>query len=157
MGGMDGLRLEPIDATNWRAALAVRVTDEQLPFVADHQPIALVILAKAHVRPGGAWWEPLLVRAADDTIVGVLAIEHGDEVCELRNFAIDQAWQGQGVGTAAARAAIERAGRPDGHCSQMAVSAHPDNHAAHRAYQAAGFTWNGERRDGEPLMRHHVH
>lgn len=99
------------------------------------------------------WWEPLLVRAEDGGIVGVLAIEHGEAVCELRNVAIDQDSQGRDIGTAAIRAVIDRACRPDAHCTELAVSAHPDNHAAHRAYASAGFGWNGERRNGEPLMR----
>lgn len=150
---MEDVRVEPIDAANWREALGVRVTDEQLPFVADHQPVALVILAKSYVRPGGRRWEPLLVRTADGSVVGVLAIEHGEDVCELRNVAIDAESQGRGVGTAAVRAVIARARRPGAHCTQLAVSAHPDNVVAHRAYAAAGFLWDGEYRNGEPLMR----
>lgn len=149
------MRLEPIDAENWRDALAVRVSDEQLVFVADHQPVALVILAKSYVRPGGRWWEPLLVSDREGSVVGVLAIEHGEGegACELRNVAIDSASQGRGIGTSAVRAVIERVRAADGHCNELAVSAHPDNHIAHRAYLSAGFSWDGEHRDGEPLMR----
>jgi RimJ/RimL family protein N-acetyltransferase len=147
------VRLEPIDASNWRGALGVRVHDEQLPSVAEHQPVALVILAKCYVRPGGHRWEPLLVRAGDGSVVGVLAIEHGEDVCELRNVAIHADAQGRGLGTAAVRAVIERTRQQGGHCTQLAVSAHPDNTAAHRAYVGAGFNWDGERRNGEPMMR----
>jgi RimJ/RimL family protein N-acetyltransferase len=150
---VEDIRLEVIDAENWRESLQVRVRDDQLPFVADHQPVALVILAKCFVRPGGRRWEPLLVRTLDGSVVGVLGLEHGDGVCELRNVAIDAESQGRGLGTAAVRAVIARARRPDGHCAQLAVSAHPDNQAALRAYAAAGFGWDGERRNGEPLMR----
>ncbi|MDW3220430.1 MAG: GNAT family N-acetyltransferase [Acidimicrobiales bacterium] len=150
---MDDVRLEAIDSSNWREALDVRVRDDQLAFVADHQPVALVILAKSYVRPGGRSWEPLLVRDQAGSVVGVLAIEHGERTCELRNVAIDQDSQGRGLGTAAARAVIEWVRRPGGHCRELAVSAHPDNTAARRAYRAAGFGWSGERRDGEPLMR----
>lgn len=150
---MAEIELEPIDAGNWREAVDVMVTDEQLPFVADHQPVALVILAKAYVSPGGRRWEPLLVRTPNDTVVGVLAIEHGAATCELRNVAIDKNSQGRGIGTAAVRAVVDRACQPGQHCTELAVSAHPDNHAAHRAYASAGFSWNGERRNGEPLMR----
>lgn len=150
---VEEVHLEVIDAENWRESLQVSVRDEQLQFVADHQPIALVILAKCFVRPGGRRWEPLLVRTGDGSVVGVLGLEHGEEVCELRNVAIDAKTQGRGLGTAAARAVIDRARRPDGHCAQLAVSAHPDNDAALRAYAAAGFGWDGERRNSEPLMR----
>ncbi len=152
-GKVQDLRLEPIDAGNWREALEVRVTDEQLRFVADHQPVALVILAKCYVQPGGRRWEPLLVRTPDGTVAGVLALEHGETVCEVRNFAIDARFQGQGIGTATARAVIARTQQPGSHCTELAVSAHPDNQAALRTYTSAGFTWDGERRNGEPLMR----
>jgi hypothetical protein len=45
--------LAEIDESNWRRALAVEVRTDQVPFVADHQPVALVILSKCYVRPGG--------------------------------------------------------------------------------------------------------
>lgn len=148
------VKLEPIDANNWREALAVRVTDEQLPFVADHQPVALVILAKSYVEQGGHRWEPLIIRTDDGAVVGVLAIEHkATEACEIRNFAIDEASQGRGIGTAAAQAVIAWASRPDSDCVALAVSAHPENHPAHKTYRAAGFNWDGELRGSEPLMR----
>lgn len=146
--------LERIDAGNWREARDVRVSDEQLSFVADHQPVALVILAKAFVQQGGHRWEPLLVRTDSGEAVGVLALEHKPaEPCEIRNFAVDIESQGRGIGTAALRAVITWASRGDSDCLALAVSAHPDNHAAHRAYQAAGFHWDGELRGREPLMR----
>ena len=59
------VRLERIDSGNWREALGVRITEEQLPLVADHQPVELVILAEAYVEQGGHRWEPLLVRTDD--------------------------------------------------------------------------------------------
>lgn len=149
---MPNVDLEPIVADNWREALEVRVTDEQLPFVADHQPVALVILAKSYVEQGAHRWEPLLVRTDGGAVVGVLALEHkATDACEIRNFAIDAASQGRGIGTAAARAVIAWASRPGSDCVALAVSAHPDNHAAHRTYRAAGFTWGGELRGSEPL------
>jgi RimJ/RimL family protein N-acetyltransferase len=153
-GLVPNVTLEPIDASNWREALGVRVTDEQLPFVADHQPVALVILAKSYVQQGGHRWEPLLVRSGDGVAVGVLALEHKlDDACEIRNFAVDIDSQGCGIGTAGALAVIAWASRSDSDCLQLAVSAHPDNHAAHRTYEAAGFRWNGELRGREPVMR----
>ena len=153
-GRVTDVILERIDATNWREALEVRVTDEQLSFVAEHQPVALVILAKSYVQQGGHRWEPLLVRTDDGEVVGVLALEHKPaEPCEIRNFAVDIRSQGRGIGTAATRAVIAWASRGESDCLQLAVSAHPENHAAHRAYKAAGFRWNGELRRSEPLMR----
>jgi GNAT superfamily N-acetyltransferase len=92
-------RLVPIDQSNWRDALRLRVSDEQLPMVADSQPIALVILAKAYVRDGGRRWEPLAYVSPDGTIIAVLALTHAEEVVEVRNLAVDIARQGTGIGT----------------------------------------------------------
>lgn len=148
------MELEAIDASNWRSALQVRVTDEQLPWVADYQPVALVILAKTYVGHGGHRWEPLLVRLRGGAVAGVLALEHKSTgACEIRNFAIDASLQRQGVGTAATRAVVAWTSRPGAHCTALAVSAHPDNDPAHKTYRGAGFTWEGELRDSEPLMR----
>jgi hypothetical protein len=71
------LRLEAIDQHNWRAAVEVRVSADQLRFVAGHQPVALVILAKAYVGHGDLEWEPLAV-ISDASVVGVVALAHSD-------------------------------------------------------------------------------
>ncbi|MDQ3484008.1 MAG: GNAT family N-acetyltransferase [Actinomycetota bacterium] len=150
---MTDVVLELIDASNWREALEVRVHDEQLAFVADHQPVALVILAKCFVRPGGRRWEPLLVRDRQGAAVGVFALTHGADDCEVRNFAIDARRQREGLGTAAVRAVIDRARQPDSDCEELLVTAHPANHAAHNVYRSAGFVSMGQERDGEPVFR----
>lgn len=152
-GSVADLLLEVIDASNWREALDVRVRDDQLAFVADHQPVALVILAKCFVAPSGRRWEPLLVRDGPGVAVGVFAVEHGADGCELRNFAIDARRQGEGLGTAAAKAVIQRALQPESDCEELVVSAHPENHAAHNAYTSAGFARTDEIRNGEPVFR----
>ena len=112
-----------------------------------------MILAKCFVRPGGRRWEPLLVRDGGGATVGVLALEHGPDGCELRNFAIDARRQREGLGTAAARAVIRRARQSNSDCEQLVVSAHPENRAAHNAYRAAGFSQTEEIRNGEPVFR----
>lgn len=94
------LRLAPIDQRNWRAAVAVRVSPDQVRLVAGHQPVALVILAKAYVRPGDLDWEPLALTAAA-SVVGVVALAHarthrlaspGDRCVEARA----RSWIGSG-------------------------------------------------------------
>ena len=52
--------LAEIDESNWRQALTVEVRTDQVAFVADHQPVALVILAKCYLRPDGQAWTPYL-------------------------------------------------------------------------------------------------
>ncbi len=144
--------LELIDASNWREALEVRVDDDQVAFVADCQPVALVVLAKCFVQPDDRRWEPFLLRDSVGTVVGVLALTHGGGSSELRHVAIDARHQGRGFGTSAVKAVAHRVRSLDSGCTELVVSAHPDNHAAHAAYRSAGLVENGER-DGEPFWR----
>lgn len=142
--------LVPIDESNWRAAVDVRVADDQLEFVADHQPIALVILAKAHVQPGGRRWEPLAF-LVDDHVVAVVALAYGDGVCEIVNLAVDVGQQRRGVGSAVLAAACERA-RSVG-VGSIELTAHPSNESAQALYRRTGFSATGDRRGGESVWR----
>lgn len=148
---MADVGLELISESNRQEAIEVRVSDDQVAFVADFQPVALVILAKCFLRPDGRRWEPFLVRESNGLVVGVLALSHGDDNSELRHVAIDAEHQGRGFGTSAVKAVIDRLRTHD--AAELVVSAHPDNHPAHAVYRSAGLVWNGERRRGEPLWR----
>lgn len=141
--------LVPLDRSNWRAALEVRVTDEQLPMVADCQPVAMVILAKAYVRPEGRLWEPLGYVGADGSILAVLALSYAGQVAEVRNFAVDIGHQGTGVGLKAMRAVIEWSRRAG--ASTVELTFHPANAAAARLYHRAGLRPTGKTRRGEPV------
>lgn len=54
------IRLEAVTRDNWRRALELGVAPGQQRFIADYAPIALVVLAKAYVRPGGRLWLPYI-------------------------------------------------------------------------------------------------
>ena len=64
--------LEIITASNWREALAVRVQEERLAFVASIQPVALIMLAKCWVNPDGQHWFPFLLRDEGQVVVTCL-------------------------------------------------------------------------------------
>jgi diamine N-acetyltransferase len=140
-----------IDESNWRAALQVRVADEQLKLVADHQPVALVVLAKAHVQPGGRTWEPLAF-VVNDQIVAVVALARDERRMEMVNLAVDIEHQRRGIGAAVVAAAIARA-RPHG-LEAVELTVHPDNLAAIALYRSSGFVPTGDLRDGEPVLRY---
>lgn len=142
-------RLVLLDRSNWRAALEVQVTDEQLPLVADYQPIALVILAKAYVQPEGRRWEPLGFVRSDGSIVAVLALSYSGRIAEVRNFAVDARHQRSGVGLKAMRAAIEWS-RQAG-VSTLELTFNPGNDAAAHLYRRSGLRPTGETRNGEPV------
>lgn len=144
------LRLELIDQHNWRAALAVRVTPDQLTYVAGHQPVALVILAKAHVRPCDLDWEPLAV-IAGASVVAVVALAHASTHTELLHLAVDVARQGQGVGSAAVTLLVAHVVKTRPDVETVRLTVHPENERAQRLYRSQGFSANGEVRDGEPV------
>jgi diamine N-acetyltransferase len=144
------VRLEAIDQHNWRAAVAVTVSVDQLRFVAGHQPVALVILAKAYVRPGDLDWEPLAV-ISDASVLGVVALAHADGYTELLHLAIDTTRQGQGIGLAAVNLVLAHVAASRPGCQEMRLTVHPDNTRAQRLYRSVGFSPNGAMRENEPI------
>jgi diamine N-acetyltransferase len=145
------VELTPIDQSNWREANKVLVRDDQLRFVAAHQPVALVILAKAFLQVDGKDWEPYAFLNDQREIVGVVALAFEDVLCELFHLAIDQTMQGRGYGTAAVASIIEYAtGKRS--CTSLSLTVHPDNANADHIYKQAGFVATGETRNGEPIL-----
>lgn len=148
------LSLVDIDATNWRSALAVRVAPEQLRFVADFQPVALVSLAKAYVRPGGRVWKPLAILNHGETI-GLVTIAHPAEPveCELLHFVIDLDRQGQGYGRRSMTAIIDHVRRSLPACRDIYLTVDSANSIAMRLYEPMGFRHTGLERAGDPLYQ----
>ena len=145
------LELVEIDAGNWRQALAVEVHPDQVPFVADVQPVALVILAKCYVRPDGLRWTPYLA-LQDGEPVGVTAVASEPDRAHVRHFAIHRNRQGKGVGRSMLDAVIAEVRASDRSCRSLQVTTHPDNRVALRLYEAAGFRRTGERSGIEPVL-----
>ena len=149
---MTSVRIAAIDAGNWTRAMNVKVTAEQAPFVTDYEPVALVILAKAYVRPDDREWEPLAFVDDAGCVVGVTALAYDGQRCEIRHFAIDAEHQGRGVGTLAMAAVIEHVQRSRPRCRELMLTVHPDNRRAQRLYSRAGLVHNGAHREGQPIF-----
>jgi diamine N-acetyltransferase len=145
------VELTPIDQSNWRDANKVLVRDDQLRFVAAHQPIAFVILAKAFLHADGRDWEPFAFLNDQREIVGVVALAFDDVLCEIFHLAIDHTMQGRGYGTAAVDSIIEYA-TGQRCCTSLSLTVHPDNANAEHIYKQAGFVATGETRNGEPIL-----
>lgn len=143
--------LVEIDASNWRRALEIEVRDDQVPFVAHHQPVALVILAKCFVRPAGQTWTPWLA-LEDGSPVGVLGVAAEGDNAHIRHFAIDHRRQGRGLGRKMVTATIDVIVRTQPQCRSVIVTAHPDNEIALALYLSAGFTRTGAFSGIEPLL-----
>ena len=144
--------LHPITRENWRDALNVVVADDDLRFVADHQPVALVILSKCYVRPSGAEWTPWLIKAGE-TPAGVFALVFAADHCLLINFAIDHQLTRRGIGRRAVELAIEHVQQTRPDATSITLTVHPDNLAAQGLYRACGFEPTGDLSDGEPIWR----
>ena len=144
------ISLLPIDRSNWRDALAVLVTEDQLPFVADHQPVVLVILAKAYLVLGDKRWTPLAIVDDDRGLVGIVALADRAGTCEVLHFTVDRHHQHRGVGTRALAAILAFARDVLG-CGQVELTVHPQNESAQRLYAGGGFSPTGEQRHGEPV------
>lgn len=151
MSGTD-LRLERLDDSNWRRALEVRPKPEQLTFVADYEPVVLVILSKCDRRAGGLTWEPFGILAGGKT-VGVCALAHSAASSKLFHFLIDRDCQGRGYGRAAMTAIIEKLRRERPACKELVLTVHPRNAPAQRLYASLGFRDTGESLEGEPVWR----
>lgn len=145
------LQLAGIDATNWREALTVEVRTDQVPFVADVQPVALVILAKCYVRPDGQAWTPYLALDGGEP-VGVVAVASEGDHAHLRHFAIDHRRQGQGLGRVMLDAVIAAVCASQPTCRYLEVTTHPENEIALSLYQSAGFRQTGAFSGIEPVL-----
>ena len=148
------LSLVPVTAANWRAAMALRVTPAQLPFVADTQPVAAIALAKAHVGAVGHVWSPLLILHGD-TPLGFLALTHpaADPThAWLFHFFVDHRHQRQGHARAAMAAllALMRTRTPPP--SRLSLLVSPANTAAQSLYRAIGLAPTGAEADGDLVM-----
>jgi diamine N-acetyltransferase len=142
--------LVPITRDNWRRALEVRVAEGQLPYVADSEPVALVILAKAYLRVADLDWWPLLVEA-DGTAVGVAALvdeRARHDRLALFHLVVDRHHQRRGLGRAAVRALVALAGA-DPRCQRLRLTVVPDNRVAVALYRSEGFRDDGLDAEGE--------
>ena len=146
------IHLEKIDVTNWRETLEIRAGAGQLEFVADHEPVALVMLSKSYVRLGGLIWEPFGIRCGE-TMVGIVALAHASSTCEMFHLLINRSRQGEGLGTAAVQAIVSHVRSEMPHVSELKLTVHPRNEPALGLYRSAGFQATGEHRDRELIWR----
>jgi len=144
------VELVPVTRDNWRRAAAISVADGQLRFVADHEPVALVILSKAFLRVADRDWWPYLIEDAGRA-VGVVALvdeRQPDGQLALFHLAIDAAQQRRGYGRAALRRAVELARQLTG-CDRLRLTVHRENRVAIALYESEGFVVDGTDDDGE--------
>lgn len=152
------ITFEPIAEANWRATLTLGVRPDQQRFVAEHVPIAAIVLAKAFIRPGGKIWQPYAIYA-DGALIGLIALAFTHDSSDdywIYHFFIDQRYQGRGYGRRALMAFLQAV--PDAHpeCQAILLTVHPENHIAQRLYTGAGFQPTGAECAGERVYHYQI-
>ena len=149
------LSLREVTRKNWRAALGLTVYPEQQRFVAGYAPIALLVLAKAYIRPGDLTWTPYAFYLAEEMIgFTALAYEPGSsENYWLGHFFIDHRYQGQGYGKLALRLFLQFLKEHHPQCETLQLTVHPENVRAQHLYKSVGFQPTGEELDQEPIYK----
>jgi len=144
-----------ITSDNWRAALGLTVSPEQLPFISDSPAPVALALAKAFVQPGGITVAPFGIYAREQ-IVGFFALiyELGrSDRCWINHFFIDSRQQRRGYGSAALHAIVAMLRTQYPQCRSVNLTVNPSNHAAQHLYRGFGFGDTGEMAYGEPWYR----
>lgn len=155
---MRRITFEPITETNWRATLTLAVRPEQQRFIADHVPIAAIVLAKAFIRPGGKLWQPYAIYA-DGLLIGLIALAYAPGSADdywIYHFFIDQRYQGHGYGSQSLAAFLRLLDEQHPACRVLQLTVHPENHLAQRLYTRAGFQRTGSESAGEPVYRYQM-
>ena len=137
------IRLEEIDAGNWRIPLRVSKAQEQ--YVAN----STTILARAYAyRDAGS--QALLIHE-DETPVGMV-LYHDEASLDAYIFSelfIDERFQGKGYGRAAAKLVLDRM-KEAGRYSKVVLCYIEGNDAAKRLYESFGFVETD--RDGDEII-----
>lgn len=132
------MRLEPITADNWEAALAVRVQPDRLRFVSSVEPVAMILLAKCLINPDGQRWHPFGL-VVDERLVGIVGVGLGGDVAWVHHVLIDVDVQGRGYG----RALMILVGdwlRSLGSVTRVGLNVLPENEVGWALYSSLGFT-----------------
>jgi diamine N-acetyltransferase len=139
------VRLVEVDADNWRACAALRVTGEQRRWVAD---VTYYLCLCTY----GGTWHPLAIQLENDVVGFLMWGVDDDHSRWIGGLLVDAAHQRHGVGRAAVIEAIRLLiAQPD--CAGIALSYQPANHAARSLYGALGFSDTGETaEDGSELV-----
>ena len=126
------IRLEDIDAGNWRVSLSVSKEQEQ--YVAN----TTTILARAYAYRNER--SQALLIYEDDTPVGMV-LYHDEDSMDAYIFSeilIDERFQGKGYGTTTTKLVLERM-KDDGKYHKVVLCYIEGNEAAKKLYESFGF------------------
>ena len=125
------ISLRKIDESNWRDSIALKVSEDQMKFVASNENGLALAYAHKEMEPRGIY--------SDEEIVGFLmyAKDPDDGLDYINRLMIDVKHQGKGFGTEALRILLRQL-RNAG-VNSVDILHKPDNYAAIRIYEKLGF------------------
>lgn len=140
------IRLEPIQASNKKAVLALELAEDQQDLLADNASSLKEAAGDDDARPRAV--------VAGDRVVGFLMYDASvnDGEALIYRFMIDCRNQGRGYGRAALSALLKEISAL-GHVRDVLVCYMPENEGARRLYHSAGFVDEGADADGEMKAR----
>jgi diamine N-acetyltransferase len=138
------LAFRPVDASNWRAMLALKVHPEQVTFVASPAKSLSICYVRAYGRD--IEYLPHVICNGDDVIgyVTIACDPNSRDEYWIDDIMIDAPQQGKGYGRAAiemtVRMTVERYPR----CETIRLTCFRANHIAARIYESLGFRKTGQ-------------
>lgn len=146
------MKMVPIDRLNWRQSLDITARPEEMHFIADYQPVALVILSKCYIQPQGKTWYPFAFEL-DRKLIGVCTLAMSEHRCELYHLLVDRSVRRRGHGRTALLLIIDYIRTKQPACLELQLTVHDENVVAQSLYATAGFKKTEDARDGENVWR----
>ena len=141
---MSVVTLRPIGKSNEAACCALRVHDDQLNFIAPNTDS----LAWARANPNCV---PRAIYAGDSLVGFIMYEPRGNRVFSVHRCMIDAKYQRRGFGRRAFELVIEKIRKQGG--ITVYTSFRPENDAAKKLYESAGFVYHMTEPDGEIVYR----
>lgn len=139
------IELRTITENNFQACLALKASVENENFVDS----VAYSLAEAWVYYHDT--RPFAI-CEDDQVIGFVSMYVGEENYQIINFLIDDAFQGKGLGTKAAKACIAYL-QSEYNAGRISVPVETGHTVAQRFWQRSGFEFSDTVEDGYLFMR----
>ena len=142
---MNGIEIQPITKENWEQAVAIKVDDDQKPFV----PSVTESLANAYLKPWDEALDPYVL-LTDGMIIGAFYISYtpgSKDNYWIGGFQIDKEHQGKGFGTRALSYIVEFMREWHPACCVLSLTVEKANSNAIRLYKKFGFISENKEND----------
>jgi len=139
------ITLRPIDKSNWRDCLKLKVKDEQSALVGSNANTLAMCYIYPEVNPLGIY--------LDEKIIGLIthALDPDEQIHYINRFMIDENYQGRGFGKTALKLLIDKL-KNEG-VKILDIIHKPDNSAAIKLYRSLGFELTNDKVQDDCVSR----